>query len=134
MRPQGVVGALVAIAVGAILTYAVSFTMSGISIHTVGVIIMICGAVALAILLVRSMGGLQRRSQPRQAPLQQSPTSRLSSSEDVGYRQDPFRETPPVAVTRVSTDVYGAPGQRRIDEQRRVDEQRRAETQRPSTP
>ena len=133
MRPQGVVGALVAIAVGAILTYAVTFTISGISIHTVGVIVMIAGAAALVILLVRAMGGMQRRSQARQAPLPQSPTSSLNPSADM-YRQDPFRQTPPVAVTRVSTDVYGAPEPHRVDEQRRIDEQRRAETQRPSAP
>src|SRR5581483_8811175 len=60
MRPQGAAGALAAIAVGATLTYAVSFTISGISIHTVGVIIMLAGVAALAILLVRALSELRR--------------------------------------------------------------------------
>ncbi len=124
MRPQGVVGALVAIAVGAILTYAVSFTMSGISIHTVGVIIMICGAAALIILLVRSMGGLQRRSRPRQAPLPQSPTSTLNPVVDQNYRQDSLREAPPAPLRRISTDVYAAPEQRRADDPRGTEPRR----------
>jgi hypothetical protein len=108
MRPQGVVGALVAIAIGAILTYAVSFTMSGISIHTVGVIIMIVGVVALAILLVRAVTGPRGR-----APFVQSP------SPEANYPQDLQRGTPPVAVTRVSTDVYGTAEQRQAGEPRR---------------
>ena len=109
MRPQGVAGALVAIAVGAILTYAVKFTMSGISIHTVGVIIMLAGVVALAILLVRALSGPRRRNESLQAPITQS------SSTDTSYRQDPQRGAPPAGVTRVSTDVYAAPEQRRPD-------------------
>jgi high-affinity Fe2+/Pb2+ permease len=72
MRPQGVVGALVAIAVGAILTYAVTFTVSGISIHTVGVIIMLAGVAALAILLVRAASASRRRNESLQAPITQS--------------------------------------------------------------
>jgi hypothetical protein len=91
MRPQGVVGALAAITVGAILTYAVSFTASGINIHTVGVIIMLAGAAALVILLVRAVGG------------------RRGPSSDGGYPQDPLRGAPPVAATRIPTDVYGPP-------------------------
>jgi hypothetical protein len=110
MRPQGAVGALVAIAAGAILTYAVSFKMSGISIHTVGVIVMLAGVVALAILLVRSVGGPRRRNESPQAPITQS------SSTDTSYRQAPQRGAPPVGVTRVSTDVYAAPELRRFDE------------------
>jgi predicted anti-sigma-YlaC factor YlaD len=108
MRPQGVVGALVAIAIGAILTYAVSFKMSGISIHTVGVIIMIVGVVALAILLVRAVTGPRRRVQVMQ-----------SQSPEASYPQDLQRGTPPVAVTRVSTDVYGTPEQRQAGDPRR---------------
>jgi hypothetical protein len=104
MRLQGAAGALVAIAIGAILTYAVSFKMSGISIHTVGVIIMIVGVAGLAILLVRSVTGQRRRGASRRAPAPAEPT----------YRLEAPRNVPPVAVTRVSTDVYGAnPGDRR---------------------
>jgi len=123
MRPQGVVGALSAIAVGAILTYAVSFKMSGVSIHTVGVIIMLVGVVALAILLVRAVTRPRRRDESRRAPV--SP----GSSTDTGYRRESPRAAAPVAVTRVSTDVYATP------EQRRVEELRSAETyQPPRTP
>lgn len=63
MRPPGVTGALVAITVGAILTFAVTFTISGISIHTVGLIITLAGLTALAIRLVRSVTGLRRRDE-----------------------------------------------------------------------
>ncbi|HEV3169290.1 MAG TPA: hypothetical protein VGZ32_03085 [Actinocrinis sp.] len=105
MRPQGAAGALVAIAIGAILTYAVSFTVSGVNIHTVGVIIMAVGAVALAILLVRSVGGSRRRDQPPQKPVKQV------RGRDGSYLQDPPDGAPPVAATRISTEVYTAPGQ-----------------------
>jgi Domain of unknown function (DUF6458) len=40
------------IAVGAILRYAVTASVSGISIHTVGLILMIVGAVGLVISLI----------------------------------------------------------------------------------
>lgn len=63
MRPPGVTGALVAITVGAILTFAVTFTISGISIHTVGLIITLAGLTALAIRLARSVTGLRRRDE-----------------------------------------------------------------------
>jgi hypothetical protein len=124
MRPQGVVGALVAIAVGAILTYAVSFTMSGINIHIVGVIIMLAGVVALAILLVRSVSGLRRRELPSQPPTVPGPSLRA------GYRQDSAgREVPPLAATRISTEDYTAPDPR-VDQPRGYPESPR----RPGTP
>ena len=106
MRPQGVVGALVAIAVGAILTYAVSFTMSGVSIHTVGVIIMVVGVVALVILLIRAVSGSRRQSRPQPMPVEQV------LGPDGSYLQDPLSGGMPVADTRISTEVYGYPGQR----------------------
>jgi hypothetical protein len=104
MRSQGFGGALFAIAVGAILTYAVSFTISGISIHIVGVIIMVVGAVALAILLIRAVSGSRRRSRPVQI--------RPGLGADGSYAQDPARVAAPVAATRVTTEVYPPPGQR----------------------
>ena len=100
-------GAMVAVAIGAILTYAVSFTMSGISIHVVGVIIMLAGAVALAILLVRSVSGLRRPEQPGRPPAVPYP------SLQPGYRQAPADgDVPPIASTRISTDVYTEPDPR----------------------
>ena len=62
-RPPGVTGALVAITVGAILTFAVTFTISGISIHTLGLIITLGGLTALAIRLARAVTGLRRRDE-----------------------------------------------------------------------
>jgi hypothetical protein len=106
VRPQGVAGALFAVAIGAILTYAVSFTVSGVSIHTVGVIIMAVGAVALAILLVRSMTTSRRPVESRR------PLAEPGPSADRVYRQDPVHGAPPVAATRISTEVYTAPEQR----------------------
>lgn len=99
MRPRGAVGVLVAIVIGAILTYAASFTMSGINIHIVGVIIMLAGLVALASLLVRSVSGLRRREVPGRPPVVPSP----SPSPWAGYRQDSAgRDVPPVAATCAS--------------------------------
>jgi hypothetical protein len=42
---------LVLIAVGAILAFAVDATVSGIEIHTVGIILMVVGAIGLVISL-----------------------------------------------------------------------------------
>ena len=39
------------LALGAILTFAVSFDVSGLDISVIGVILMICGAIGLAITL-----------------------------------------------------------------------------------
>ncbi len=101
MRPQGTAGALVAIAVGATLTYAVSFTISGISIHTVGVIIMLAGVAALAILLVRALSELRRRDQRR-------PTTMPGPSADTSVWQDLRLAAPQARATQASTDVYAA--------------------------
>ena len=105
MRPQGVGGALFAIAVGAILTYAVKFTVSGVSIHTVGVIIMLAGVVALVILLVRSASRSRRQDSAHLAP----PEPVLGP--DPSYLRDSLGGGPQVAATHVSTEVYEAPGQ-----------------------
>jgi len=102
MRPQGVAGALVVVAIGAILTYTVSFTISGISIHTVGVIIMLFGAIGLGILLVRSVATSRRPVKPRQRQNMPDPSA------DGVYRQDPVRGAPPLAATRTSADAYTA--------------------------
>ncbi len=53
------------VAVGAILTYAVNATVSGIDIHTVGVILMIVGGVGflLSLLFWSSWGGFTRREE-----------------------------------------------------------------------
>lgn len=50
---------LVLLAAGAILTWAVTATVSGVNIHVVGVILMIVGAIGLVIslFLASSLGG-----------------------------------------------------------------------------
>jgi hypothetical protein len=56
---MGVGTSIVVIAVGAILRFAVSVTTTGFNIHTIGVILMIAGAVGLALSAVfwSSWGG-----------------------------------------------------------------------------
>jgi hypothetical protein len=49
---MGIGVSLILIAAGAILTWAVDATVSGVSIHAVGVILMVVGAVGLVISLV----------------------------------------------------------------------------------
>ncbi|HTW13325.1 MAG TPA: hypothetical protein VME01_11310 [Solirubrobacteraceae bacterium] len=49
---MGLTTSLVLIAIGAILRFAVTATTSGINVHTVGVILMIVGAVGFLIFLV----------------------------------------------------------------------------------
>lgn len=56
---MGISVSLILIAAGAILTWAVDATVSGVSIHAVGVILLIVGIIGLAISLVfwSSWGG-----------------------------------------------------------------------------
>lgn len=49
---MGIGVSLILIAVGAILTWAVNATVSGVDINTIGVILMVVGAVGLLISLV----------------------------------------------------------------------------------
>lgn len=49
---MGIGVSLILIAAGAILTWAVEATVSGVSIHTVGVILMVVGGVGLLISLM----------------------------------------------------------------------------------
>lgn len=55
------------IAIGAILRFAVDFEITGIQIHTVGLILMIVGILGLAIGLVMMIAG-NRRADARDAP------------------------------------------------------------------
>ncbi len=56
---MGIGVSLILIAVGAVLTWAVNATVSGLNIHTVGVILMIVGIVGLLLSLMfwSSWGG-----------------------------------------------------------------------------
>jgi hypothetical protein len=49
---MGISGSLILIAVGAILKWAVTATVSGVNVHTVGVILMVVGAVGLVLSLI----------------------------------------------------------------------------------
>jgi hypothetical protein len=49
---MGISGSLVLIAIGAILKWAVTATVSGVSLQTVGVILMVVGAVGLVLSLI----------------------------------------------------------------------------------
>ena len=56
---MGVVSGLVAFAVGAAMRFAVSVTAKGVNLHTIGVILMIVGAIAFLVSLAfwSSWGG-----------------------------------------------------------------------------
>lgn len=59
---MGIGTSLVLVAVGAVLRFAVSVTATGFSIHTIGVILMVVGAVGFVISLFfwNSWGGVGR--------------------------------------------------------------------------
>ena len=64
---MGVGVSILLIAAGAILTWAVTATVSGVSIHTVGVILLIVGIIGLVLSLVfwsswGGYGGSRRRT------------------------------------------------------------------------
>ena len=61
---MGISTSLVLIAVGAILKWAVTATVSGVNLQTVGVVLMIVGAVGLVLSLIfwSSWGGFRARN------------------------------------------------------------------------
>ena len=63
------------IAIGAILKFAVNFSITGIDINIVGLILMIVGVLGLAISLVMMIA--RRRWRPRSAGRSHAPLSRL---------------------------------------------------------
>ena len=60
---MGIGGSLILIAAGAILRFAVDVQTNGVNVHTVGVILMVVGAVGLFLSIVfwSSWGGFHRR-------------------------------------------------------------------------
>jgi uncharacterized membrane-anchored protein len=65
---------LLLIAIGAILRFAVSVTTSGFNIHTIGVILMIVGAVGLILsLLYMTMWDRRERAVSRRAVTYEDP-------------------------------------------------------------
>ena len=67
---MGIGVSLILIAAGAILTWAVQATVSGVDINTIGVILMIVGAVGILLSLMfwSSWGGPARGRAPEDAP------------------------------------------------------------------
>lgn len=63
---MGISTSLVMIALGAILYWAVTATVAGLSVNTIGVILMIAGAIGLLLSLVywSSWGGFGSRREP----------------------------------------------------------------------
>ena len=57
--------AIFLIAVGAVLKYAVTASISGIELETVGLILMIAGVIGLVIALAMTFSGRDRYDEPR---------------------------------------------------------------------
>jgi hypothetical protein len=68
---------LILIAAGAILTWAVNATVSGLNIHTVGVILMVVGAVGLVLSLMfwSSWGGVNGTTRRRTTVVDDGPSA-----------------------------------------------------------
>ncbi|MDX6628149.1 MAG: hypothetical protein QOH00_395 [Gaiellales bacterium] len=70
---MGISGSLILIAVGAILKWAVTATVSGVNLQTIGVILMVVGAVGLVLSLIfwstwGGFGGPRRTTVVREEP------------------------------------------------------------------
>jgi hypothetical protein len=74
---MGISVSLVLIAAGAILKWAVTATTSGLNLGTVGVVLMVVGAVGLVLSLVfwSSWGGFGRRSAGTTTVVRDEPTT-----------------------------------------------------------
>jgi hypothetical protein len=68
---MGIGVSLILVAAGAILTWAVNATVSGLNIHTIGVILMVVGVVGLLISLMfwSSWGGFGNASGTRRTTI-----------------------------------------------------------------
>ena len=70
---MGIGVSLILIAAGAILTWAVNATVSGVDINTIGVILMVVGAIGLVLSLMfwsswGGVGGARRRTYVEDGP------------------------------------------------------------------
>jgi len=72
---MGIGVSLILIAVGAILTWAVNATVSGLELNTIGVILMIVGAIGLVLSLIfwSSWGGFGGASRRRTTYVEDAP-------------------------------------------------------------
>jgi uncharacterized protein DUF6458 len=60
---MSVAGAIILVAVGAILRYAVSDSINGVDLQTIGLILMIAGAAGFVLTLLLEFGGRSRRTE-----------------------------------------------------------------------
>ncbi len=72
LRRMGIGTSIFLIAVGAILYWAVDASISGLEIHTIGLILMICGAIGLVVSLF-FIGSLRRGSTDRTVVRERDP-------------------------------------------------------------
>jgi hypothetical protein len=72
---MGIGVSLILIAAGAILTWAVNATVSGLNIHTIGVILMIVGAIGLilSVMFWSSWGGVGGTARRRTTVVDDAP-------------------------------------------------------------
>lgn len=66
-------GSIILIAVGAILRYAVTTSVSGVSIQTIGLILMIAGIAALVLSLLYMLAWSPRRGVARDRVVEREP-------------------------------------------------------------
>ena len=60
---MSVAGAIILVAVGAILRYAVSDSINDVDLETIGLILMIAGAAGFVLTLLLEFGGRSRRTE-----------------------------------------------------------------------
>jgi hypothetical protein len=108
-------GTLFTIAVGAVLTYAVHYTLVGINIHIIGIIIMLAGAAALIAIVIRATTEAQQRgrSEERQDKMLRTRSQRMGRT-DPAYVQNPPQAYAP-APPAPGVAPYPAAEQRTYD-------------------
>ena len=76
---MGIGVSLILIAAGAILTWAVNATVSGLDINTIGVILMVVGAIGLVLSLMfwSSLGRRRRHAAAARPYVEDAPAARL---------------------------------------------------------
>ena len=74
---MGIGVSIILIAAGAILTWAVNASVSGLELQTIGVILMVVGAIGLLVSLIfwSSWGGFGGRDRDRDVIVDQGPAS-----------------------------------------------------------
>jgi hypothetical protein len=78
---MGLGSSLFLIAVGAILRFAITVTTNGVNLHTIGVILMIVGAVGFVVSLFWMAVWAERRREPGVPPGAAPPSTQVRSTE-----------------------------------------------------